>query len=236
MNDAQNNDYGKIKASPAARRVAKELGIDLSEITASGIDGRIQLDDVEHYHEEILQKNAPQKDVVDEIYEIIRAREELNATEPEPQPEPEVEAETVVENDEAEEMPVVEEEFLPAENISAPAEIETSNLPATTQTDLMEEDAEYIEADDYEFAVPPSPVYISFSVSDENIRNMLGGLDVNIKTGLISVVVKACCCALIKTDAAIYEDKVNVMSIKGKDISVDGSGGITIKGQTVKVN
>lgn len=38
--------YGKVPASPAARRVAGELGVDLTTITGTGPDGRIQSDDV----------------------------------------------------------------------------------------------------------------------------------------------------------------------------------------------
>jgi pyruvate dehydrogenase E2 component (dihydrolipoamide acetyltransferase) len=38
--------YGKVPASPAARRVAAELGVDLTTVTGSGPGGRIQGDDV----------------------------------------------------------------------------------------------------------------------------------------------------------------------------------------------
>jgi pyruvate dehydrogenase E2 component (dihydrolipoamide acetyltransferase) len=39
---------GRIKASPLARRIARERGIDLSSLTGSGPDGRIIAEDVEH--------------------------------------------------------------------------------------------------------------------------------------------------------------------------------------------
>ena len=39
----------KVKASPATRRLAKTLGIDLSEIKGTGEDGRIEADDLEMY-------------------------------------------------------------------------------------------------------------------------------------------------------------------------------------------
>jgi pyruvate dehydrogenase E2 component (dihydrolipoamide acetyltransferase) len=41
-----------VAASPAARRLAKELGIDLGLVQGSGPDGRITEEDVRRYHEE----------------------------------------------------------------------------------------------------------------------------------------------------------------------------------------
>jgi pyruvate dehydrogenase E2 component (dihydrolipoamide acetyltransferase) len=38
---------GKVKAVPAARRLARELGVDLSMVTGTGPEGRIQSEDVE---------------------------------------------------------------------------------------------------------------------------------------------------------------------------------------------
>ena len=38
---------GKVKAVPAARRLAHELGVDLSTVTGTGPEGRIQSEDVE---------------------------------------------------------------------------------------------------------------------------------------------------------------------------------------------
>ena len=38
---------GKVKAVPAARRLARELGVDLSTVTGTGPEGRIQSEDVE---------------------------------------------------------------------------------------------------------------------------------------------------------------------------------------------
>lgn len=51
--------YGKVPASPAARRVAGELGVDLTAVTGSGPDGRIQSDDVRQYHAQ-AQAQPPQ--------------------------------------------------------------------------------------------------------------------------------------------------------------------------------
>lgn len=41
-----------VRASPAARRLAKELGIDLAQVPGSGPDGRVTEKDVTKYHEE----------------------------------------------------------------------------------------------------------------------------------------------------------------------------------------
>ncbi len=38
--------YGRVLAVPAARRLARELGIDLSQVTGSGENGRIRVEDV----------------------------------------------------------------------------------------------------------------------------------------------------------------------------------------------
>jgi pyruvate dehydrogenase E2 component (dihydrolipoamide acetyltransferase) len=44
----QQESGGRIKASPLARRVARERGIDLSQVRGTGPDGRIVAEDVEH--------------------------------------------------------------------------------------------------------------------------------------------------------------------------------------------
>jgi len=41
---------GRVKAAPAAKRRAKELGVNIEEVTGTGPQGRIKLDDVEKYH------------------------------------------------------------------------------------------------------------------------------------------------------------------------------------------
>ncbi len=45
----QADDGGRVKASPLARRLAEEKGVDLSQISGSGPGGRIVKDDVENY-------------------------------------------------------------------------------------------------------------------------------------------------------------------------------------------
>ncbi len=49
---------GQIKATPVARRVAKELGVDLSLVTGTGPDGRIKDDDVRAYAESAKSRSA----------------------------------------------------------------------------------------------------------------------------------------------------------------------------------
>ncbi|HXH88348.1 MAG TPA: dihydrolipoamide acetyltransferase family protein [Gaiellaceae bacterium] len=44
---AANGDGGRVKASPLARRLAREKGIELSQVTGSGPEGRIVAEDVE---------------------------------------------------------------------------------------------------------------------------------------------------------------------------------------------
>lgn len=47
--DATNDSHGRIKASPLAKAIATEKGIDLSKIEGSGDGGRIIKHDVENY-------------------------------------------------------------------------------------------------------------------------------------------------------------------------------------------
>jgi len=57
---------GKVKAVPAARRLARELGVDLSTVTGTGPEGRIQSEDVE-------QAAAAAKVAIPAVPEIIPA-------------------------------------------------------------------------------------------------------------------------------------------------------------------
>jgi pyruvate dehydrogenase E2 component (dihydrolipoamide acetyltransferase) len=47
---------GEILATPAAKRLAKELGIDLALVKGTGPDGRIKEADVTLYQEQALRK------------------------------------------------------------------------------------------------------------------------------------------------------------------------------------
>jgi pyruvate dehydrogenase E2 component (dihydrolipoyllysine-residue acetyltransferase) len=50
---------GRIKASPLARRIARERGIELSQIRGTGPDGRIVAEDVERAQEQPAAATAP---------------------------------------------------------------------------------------------------------------------------------------------------------------------------------
>ena len=56
----------EIIASPAAKRVAKELGVDLAKVKGTGPGGRIKEDDVTKYHE-----NASKKPKITPLAEVL---------------------------------------------------------------------------------------------------------------------------------------------------------------------
>ena len=74
-----NNKFGKIpvKASPVARKLAKEKGYNLSDITGTGPAGRISREDVESYvpSSSNLQNIAP---VIREPSETVQSDESIN--------------------------------------------------------------------------------------------------------------------------------------------------------------
>lgn len=49
-----------VRASPVARRVARELGLDISQVSGTGPDGRIKEEDVRSYAEALSAVPAPQ--------------------------------------------------------------------------------------------------------------------------------------------------------------------------------
>lgn len=51
-------DGRKVRASPAARRAAKDLGVDITRVKGTGPGGRIQGDDVRHFAEEAIRTTA----------------------------------------------------------------------------------------------------------------------------------------------------------------------------------
>jgi pyruvate dehydrogenase E2 component (dihydrolipoamide acetyltransferase) len=55
---AVSNRGGEIYAGPAARKIARELGVDLSKVTGSGSRGRIVKEDVEAFVKGIMQGGA----------------------------------------------------------------------------------------------------------------------------------------------------------------------------------
>ena len=51
--------YGRVLAVPAARKLARELGLELSEVEGSGPNGRIRVDDVRAHAERPPTRQAP---------------------------------------------------------------------------------------------------------------------------------------------------------------------------------
>jgi pyruvate dehydrogenase E2 component (dihydrolipoamide acetyltransferase) len=50
---------GAVHASPSIRRFARELGVDLHRVRASGPNGRVTREDVQHFVKRALQNGAP---------------------------------------------------------------------------------------------------------------------------------------------------------------------------------
>lgn len=77
----------KVKASPATRRLAKTLGIDLSEIKGTGEDGRIEADDLEMYlrNKKVKINSNPEqfmaspKEEYDELKELEESINRINS-------------------------------------------------------------------------------------------------------------------------------------------------------------
>ena len=60
MNDRSMRDQSDIHATPTVRALARELGVDLSQVTASGPNGRILREDVQRYVKDAVSgRNAP---------------------------------------------------------------------------------------------------------------------------------------------------------------------------------
>jgi pyruvate dehydrogenase E2 component (dihydrolipoamide acetyltransferase) len=62
---AVRDDSGRVNASPAARKRAKELGVDLSTADATGPGGRITSDDVERAASALSEDPSPRTEFVD---------------------------------------------------------------------------------------------------------------------------------------------------------------------------
>ncbi len=61
---AARDDSGRVNASPAARKIARELGIDLANVSATGPGGRITSEDVERAAAEPADTGEVREDVV----------------------------------------------------------------------------------------------------------------------------------------------------------------------------
>ncbi len=56
---AARGPYGRVLAVPAARRLARELGVDLADVEGSGPNGRIRVDDVRLRAEQARRQGVP---------------------------------------------------------------------------------------------------------------------------------------------------------------------------------
>ncbi|PZA08589.1 MULTISPECIES: dihydrolipoamide acetyltransferase family protein [unclassified Meiothermus] len=56
---AATNPYGRVIAVPAARKLARDLGLDISQIPGSGPNGRVRVEDVKSYAGSRLESPAP---------------------------------------------------------------------------------------------------------------------------------------------------------------------------------
>ena len=64
--EAQVLDAGEVRASPVARRIAQERGIDLSQVPGTGPGGRITREDVLSFEPPAASEEAPAAEVMDE--------------------------------------------------------------------------------------------------------------------------------------------------------------------------
>jgi len=65
----------KVLATPHARAIARELGIDIHQITGLGPSGRVRKEDIENYNRKLKQpatkRNIPESDTDDLTYETL---------------------------------------------------------------------------------------------------------------------------------------------------------------------
>ena len=64
---------GRIKVSPLAKKVAEELGVDLTKVQSTGTTGRIKAKDVRRYYEQ-LQQAAQKASAPAKVQEDVRER------------------------------------------------------------------------------------------------------------------------------------------------------------------
>ena len=133
--EAQPTDAGEVRASPVARRIAQERGIDLSQVTGTGPGGRITREDV-------LSFEPPAAEMVEAEPAVEVAEEPVAEVTEEPPAAEIVEEEPAAEATEelpagevVEEEPTAEiaEEELPAETPEEPAAAETVELTRMRQ-------------------------------------------------------------------------------------------------------
>ena len=269
----KNNQNNRIKASPAARRIARELGLDLREI-AQNVPDRIQIKDVELYHQKILSMQETVQAEIDQIDQEIleeeltqeeiqiptETTEAIESNDSDTVTDTDIEQETnftlVEETQEDQPAQTQDEELdnmVPVEEEPEPTPVSVDQNFAIETVDpepelpiLIEQPKETVliadenepepidepviqideindpieEEDEDDLFIPPIPISISFEVSDLSIRNMLSGLDVPLQEGLVDAVVKACCSAFVKAEISLYENRINLVKIKEKNLVI----------------
>ena len=121
--EAQVLDAGEVRASPVARRIAQERGIDLSQVPGTGPGGRITREDVLSFEPPAASEEAPAAEVPEEGPVAEVPEETLTAEVAEEEPTAEVTEEEPT-TEVMEELPVAEvtEEAPAAEAPEAPAD------------------------------------------------------------------------------------------------------------------
>ena len=80
-------DGGRVRASPVARRIAEERGIDLTQVVGTGPGGRVTREDVESHPESTSEVASPQVDQEDQEPAAEEQPEPVAPEEDEPSPE-----------------------------------------------------------------------------------------------------------------------------------------------------
>jgi pyruvate dehydrogenase E2 component (dihydrolipoamide acetyltransferase) len=130
-------DAGEVRASPVARRIAQERGIDLSQVPGTGPGGRITREDVLSFEPpQPAPEEAPETEVMDAEPTAEITEEEPVAEAPEETQAAEVEEEPVAEVAEEEPTPDVTEEEPVAEALEKePAAEVAEKEPAAEVTE-----------------------------------------------------------------------------------------------------
>ncbi len=106
-------DGGRVRASPVARRIAEERGIDLAQVVGTGPGGRVTREDVESHPAPTSEVPTPQDDPKAEEPATDEAPERVAAEEPATDEAPERVAAEESATDEAPERVAAEESLPP---------------------------------------------------------------------------------------------------------------------------
>ena len=141
-----------LRASPVARRIADERGINIAEVQGTGPGGRITRDDVIAY---AAAPPQPEPEPTEELEPVDAEADLAPAVEKTPEPEPAVDEAEPVDTDEAPEPEPVLAEAEPVETeaeATEPAMAEADLAPAVEET--PEPDPVLAEVDPFETEAP----------------------------------------------------------------------------------